>query len=151
MPHVFDDLSSEYLTTQRSTGAQTFAKASQKTDAKRQSISEGKSAPVVTPNRKPFAEVTPVSKGGNAKKDGSKIPRLSGGKKIGPGKMLPNVTPKRNSNVEEATIDKEEAETRHYQSGLTEDFDLFDGGLLRATEDDEVLKNLCRESCLEPL
>ena len=38
--------------------------------------------------------------------------------------------------------DDDEYETYHYRSGLSDDFDLFDGGLLRATED-EVLKDLC--------
>ena len=48
------------------------------------------------------------------------------------------VTPVK-SNAEEE--DDDECKTYHYRSGLSDDFDLFDGGLLRATED-EVLKNL---------
>jgi len=77
----------------------------------------------------------------------------SGGKKIGPGKMLPNVIPKQKSNGKESTIYIKEVETHHYRSSLTEDFDLFDGEhlLLRAIDDDEVLKNSCRESCPGPL
>ena len=35
-----------------------------------------------------------------------------------------------------------ENETYHYRSGISDDFDLFDGGLLRSAREDEVLKNL---------
>ena len=51
---------------------------------------------------------------------------------------IPIVTPARKSNLLE---EAEEVEAYHYRPGHSDDFDLFDGGLLRA-HDDAVLKHL---------
>ena len=81
----------------------------------------------------------------------SLVPRKSG-KTYAPGKTIPSkrgktipviqsipiVTPVRSSNAGFSPVIDE---TYYYRSGFCDDFDLFDGELLRAT-DDEVLKNV---------
>ena len=82
----------------------------------------------------------------------SLVPRKSG-KTYAPGKTvsrttipviqsIPIVTPVRSSNAEfSPVIDETYYYRSGFSSGFSDDFDLFDGQLLRAT-DDEVLKNV---------